>query len=87
MIDENKMDVDGDSLEISLNIFFTLARRFALFVISFLSSQIIRSSGFYLIILSSFSRIYHLECSQLSISGYQEDLFERYHLPWKLCSL
>ena len=32
-IDENAMDVHGDSLETSLKIFFTLTRGFTLFVI------------------------------------------------------
>ena len=60
MIDENAIDVDGNSLETLLKIFLTLVKRFTLLVISLVPTWTTRSSGFSLIITSSFSRIFSL---------------------------
>ena len=73
MIDENAIDVDGDSLGSSLKTFFTLVKMFMLFVIIirlyysllflilFFPKWIIRSSDFSLVISSTFSKIFSLE--------------------------
>ena len=60
MIDENAMDVDGDSLETLLKIFLTLVERFTLLWRSWVPTWTMRSSGCSLIISSSFSRIFSL---------------------------
>ena len=46
IIDENAIDVDGDSLETLFKIFLTLGERFTLLVISLVPTWTMRSSGF-----------------------------------------
>ena len=60
MIDENPMDVDDDSLETLLKIFFNLVKRFTLLVKSLVPTWTMRSSGCSLIMSSSFCRILSL---------------------------
>ena len=60
MTDENAIDVDGNSLKTLLKTFLTLVKRLTLLVISLVPTWTMRSSGFSLIITSSFSRIFSL---------------------------
>ena len=57
MMDENAIDVDGNSLEILLKIFQRWAKRFTLLVI-LVPTWTMRSCSFSLIMSSSFSRIF-----------------------------
>ena len=68
MIDENAIDVDGNSLETLLKIFLTLVKRFTLLVISLVPTWIVRNRLafpwlLHPVALESF-HLYHLESSQ-----------------------
>ena len=54
IMDENAMDVDGDSLKTLLKIFLTLVKKFTLLVIPLVPSWTMRSPVFSLIMSSSF---------------------------------